>query len=265
MKSLKLIFASAILIPLSACSVPASDKLDCILPNGDTVTIVNWYQFDVLAKVLQPISGHLSERTDEQHAKIYYKSNDGRFKSIVEVPNAGGMYDLRTAEQRRRACAGYHLKDGTVSFGRVILFSGETEFRKIDIPEHIYFPEDIRGYKPESQQEYRNNNWRFMSTAMIKTLNDLKLKTTTYDSIISIVKNQVVYESMLLKDDTAAKDNPKGTLFVGGAYRSTSLDNGTTWSEPVISTESLLFAVGQDVDNQPGVAKLGKFRPGPGR
>jgi hypothetical protein len=241
MKQIKLyLLVGCVAFTQSACSYPAQDELECVLPNGDKFELVAKYDYEPLSEVLQYV-GDVAQRLNQQDFEVRHKSSNGEYAGdSIDQISKRGREQLSTEDGRIKTCSEFSLiRDTYTTPRRVRLPSGATskDFQTINRPA-IQFDAIKKLAASKGFQFYFPSRGYF-----------------------GLFDSKLIMERPLINLNVELDF----TQPIEGVFQIASADNGQTWSEPIVTKESKLFVIGKSLFDQLGIAKPGKYKIGPGR
>ena len=229
---------SIILCMQSACAVQKQDELECVLSNGDKFVLIA--TFDYTAPIFSLGCWHCKSRVNETQFKAYFEpKGQKQWPEVASNQIDYRLSELKTEEGRQRICSVFALISGTYSADGRVLVPGEKRFRSVPRP----YSDASKNFVTQMQ------NQKMLAISAI---------------YLALIDNKLISELFLVRPgDTSAKNDHYSRPLLG-AGRSVSIDNGKTWSDDIIATDSKLFIIGKSLLEQPGVAKPGRYKVGPG-
>jgi hypothetical protein len=230
---------AAALLPLSACSVPAQDKLECLLPNGDKMILINEFDYQ-----LGPPCGHCTSRVNNTGFEPYFKPSKGKRWADASTSPMGNS-SLDTLENRQKLCAAFGSFGQSVSSNGNVILDSSTKQRLRNALGFDYIG-----------AIYQN--------PLDQSLGLQKLSWLRYRYASKLAENTLVYELPYAESTDMDKNNIVGAKVLR-VIQTISTDGGKTWSEPIITTDSKIFVMGKPLIEQTGIAKPGEYSIGPGK
>lgn len=186
---------------MSACSVQQRDSHECILPNGDKFVLISKYGYEPLATLLQPLSGHLAERLNQESFHAFYQPLRGkrREESVSIIHN--NSLGIGDPEGRRQMCASFTQNNGDISTtsGELLAY-GTNQFRRLAI-DTLKFP-DLPADGPYGEHGGPGG------------------------VAAALIENTIFYEIALLH-------RPYVDQKIAAVYQKRSVDDGKSWSKPL--------------------------------
>jgi hypothetical protein len=222
----------------SACSYPAQDELECVLPNGDKFELVAKYDYEPLSYILKHI-GDVAERLNQQRFDVFFVPIDEK-KWPTPIAGLSHASLFRSEKGRQEICSNFtFIRNTHTATYKVHLPTTEVskDFQIINTPT-LKFDAIKKMTATESLQPYFPTRGYF-----------------------GLLESKLIMERPLINLNVELDF----TQPIEGVFQITSADNGQTWSNPVVTKDSKLFVIGKSLFDQPGIAKPGKYKIGPGR
>jgi hypothetical protein len=218
--------------PAGAQSISRSDELVCIFTNGLKATIVQYYDWKFLAAMI-PADVTTKEYT---YRRIRLRDAKGKKSAWLELSGDSGIGHEFNFVNAQPICA-------NLIFGNLNLRSGDLDDLDKDlkwITQSIKVPDKLRLSKTRKEQtpEIRSELVRLQLSP------DLRL-TASFGKIL--VSEQAFFD---ISPQGSRKDE---YLTITAVYQSESLDDGATWSDPIITKDAKIFQLGKSIFAQPFV------------
>jgi hypothetical protein len=237
-------FAAMVLFCMqSACAVPMQDSLECVLPSGDKFELIAKYDYEPLSIVLKHI-GHVAQRLNQEDYDVFFRPKNGeKWKESVGRVNRSSGDQLSKESGRLEICSSMGFKSGVYTVERNLLNIHDKSWSR---------------FTKSNEDSIQIDN----------QLNKLIEK----DFNLGWMPGFFGKEGNTLLRETPIVDLQEGTKLAKNSFeipirfvqRFTSYDNGKTWVEPTVTTDSKLFKIGKSLLEQEGIAKPGKYKIGPG-
>jgi hypothetical protein len=234
----------------------SEDVLECVLPSGDAFILSSKYEHT--PPWIQLIAWHALSREHQEKFKVFYKpKNERSWKKPVNYIDA---QRINQEIDRWEICSNYYGFGGFVDMGGIDGQKppGGSYFSIIDFK---YSGTQLDFLKPE----YLPELYKKQIINLISDKSQLPLMRPKY-YFFGLIEGKLFHEAVLVGHDGVCgekKDEWNPCLIVA-AWQSESTDQGKTWSYPVLTTSPKLFVTGKSIFDQPGIAKPGEFRIGPG-
>ncbi len=225
------IFAALLVIPFFP-SIHRSDVLVCGFPDGSRFILTSEYDWYPTAKLFRSAA----EEMNRSWWGAKYKDAKGQRSD----PSASVNYVGMDEEALRGACAkAGGIRNGVAMVGHSFLQQSGEWLPIKDFPwEQMRIPSDAK-----DMRESKFGKAGFFDAPLL------------FGLILPLRSDRLVLEQPLFQSD-------RGYLYdktFDGVYQSFSTDNGKTWSDPVITTDALIFQMGKRWIDQCFVARPIEF------
>jgi hypothetical protein len=217
---------AALALPVCA-QIPRKDVLVCGFPDGSRFILTSRYSYNVLS-IIAPIREH--ERRDPSWEAAYV--NEAGHKTS---PPSFARYSGTSDSSLRDACLEMGGKRGSVVMARNGFLQKNDDWIDLPPPKNIYL--DPVSFPPEVKEA------------------GFKMTILQYALSYPLRDGRLVYEKPLSRNDSGLSYK----LRFDGVYQAFSTDNGKTWSDPVITTDALIFQMGKRWIDQCFVARPIEF------
>ena len=234
-KKIKLITAIAfIFISKVAFAVQREDVLECGLPNGDKFILISKYDYSLAAKLLKPISRHASVITNRSSYDIQFVSKLSRTQKKAPIGISFTSVD--------RVCQGLGIIDD-MAIANITFFGLDGTWFDPSLR-----PSKLRISKVNKQQPEDVRQ-------QLETLDASPAIYADFHHAFILPKNgKLFYEVALVtyKDENGIR-LPDGKIVA--VYQSTSIDEGKTWTDPIITKDAKIYELGKSTYEQSFIAR----------
>lgn len=197
------------------------DTLDCAVPGGGHVRMRRAY--DVSLYPLPIIGGRRVKEAGRWEAVSYEREGDVPWKLKAFATSSGNS----SPEWLARSCAQLGMKEGVILLPRGFA----TRERAFTMPVQVSGTVPLELKRAPDELRAEMDRRRLIGTNFV---------------LVMPAQGGLVSEEPLLQRDTGGWWNSP----FGAVYQSRSADDGKTWSEPVVTTEAVIFELGRTWDEQ---------------
>jgi hypothetical protein len=231
MKRILLIFlglVSAAATPIFGQVIPRSYELQCSFTNGSRLVLKQNYTWDAFAAML-PRDVTTTEYIDHQ---IRFIDKSGKKSDWLRQSGQFGGEIPKDLTGAQRVCSNVSMINDKFSYG--VNYLDEKLLWKEAVnswPDKFYLSK-VSDQQPETVRDHLTT--RQLSPSTVKTV---------------VLGKRVIYEQAL-RDLSPLGERKDGNLTIAAVYQSESLDEGKTWSDPIVTTSAKIFELGKSLDAQ---------------
>lgn len=227
-----MLIATFMSIPiLTACSIRQKDELECGLSDGSKFILTSEYDWYPLAMFMRSAA----ERARQDYWRITYLDNRKSIKTAAPVAIA--YSGSKFIDQLRSTCLQVGKKNKTPITKMIFMGTNSKWLPKTTIP-----PENIIPYVPQDR-----------NPSIQAALQKSNFRGTTFNLSFTIPKDgRLFHEQPLYRTGGGGY---YGKQIIEGVYQSVSIDEGLTWSSPIITTNAEIFEMGKSWLDQCFIAR----------